>query len=119
RQFALLNILGLSTGLACAILIFVWVSDERSIDKYNAGDGRLYQVLLNSPVSDGHSVSTADHTPGLLASTLIREFPEAEAAVPVVINPWHDKKSVLSFGEKAITAGGPFIGSDFFRLFSF
>ena len=119
RQFALLNILGLSTGLACAILIFVWVSNERNVDKYNVNDGRLYQVLLNSPASDGHSVSTADYTPGLLATTLAKEFPEVEAAVPVVTNPWHDKKSVLSFGEKAITAGGPFIGGDFFRLFSF
>ena len=31
RQFTLLNVLGLSAGLACALLIFLWVNDELSL----------------------------------------------------------------------------------------
>jgi putative ABC transport system permease protein len=119
RQFTLLNLLGLSTGLTCAILIYCWTTDEWKVDKYNANDSRLFQVLLNSPAADGHEIKTADYTPGLLAATLTKEFPEAEAAVPVVLNPWHDKKHVLSTGEKTITAAGPFIGGNFFTIFSF
>ncbi|HXB10144.1 MAG TPA: ABC transporter permease [Puia sp.] len=119
RQFTLLNILGLSTGLACAILIFCWVSDERTVDKYNANDKQLYQIVLNSADADGHTITTADYTPGLLAATLTKEFPEVAAAVPFVPNPWHDKKSVLSTGEKTITANGPFLGANFFDIFSF
>jgi putative ABC transport system permease protein len=118
RQFALLNILGLSTGLTCAILIFIWVRDERSVDRYNAGDSRLYQVLLNSPAGDGNDIATADYTPGLLAATLSSGFPEVDKAVPVVPNPWHDKKYVLSTGEKMITTSGVFIGGNFFDIFS-
>ncbi|HEY4109616.1 ABC transporter permease [Puia sp.] len=119
RQFTLLNLLGLSTGLACTILIYCWVGDELSVDKYNHTDSRLYQVLLNSPSADGHAITTADYTPGYLAATLVKEFPEVEAAVPVVPNPWHDKKGVLTAGEKAITTNALFIGRQFFEIFSF
>jgi len=41
----LINLIGLSTGLACAIFIFLWVSDEISIDKFHEKDANLYQVL--------------------------------------------------------------------------
>jgi putative ABC transport system permease protein len=45
RQFSLLNLLGLSTGLACAILIYLWSTDELHIDKFNEKDDQLFQVL--------------------------------------------------------------------------
>ena len=50
KQFSLLNLLGLSTGLACVLLIYLWVSDELSVDKFNANDSRLYQVMKTSPM---------------------------------------------------------------------
>ncbi|MEJ7679053.1 MAG: hypothetical protein WKG06_14605 [Segetibacter sp.] len=45
KQFSFLNLVGLSTGLACVLIIYLWVSDELSIDKFNKNDSRLYQVL--------------------------------------------------------------------------
>lgn len=45
KQFTFLNVLGLSAGLACALLIFFWANDELSFDKiFNNGD-RLYEVM--------------------------------------------------------------------------
>ena len=38
RQFTILNLIGLSTGLAGALLICFWVSDEVSVDKFNEKD---------------------------------------------------------------------------------
>ena len=49
----LINLIGLSTGLACALLIYLWISDERSFDHYHALDGRLYQVLENRRTAAG------------------------------------------------------------------
>lgn len=118
RQFSLLNILGLSTGLACAILIYIWVTDELTTDKYNRNDSRIAQLLLNSPSSDGHAITTADYTPGYLAATLAKEFPEVQAAAAVVPNPWHDKKGVLRAGDQALTTNAVFITSSFFDIFS-
>jgi putative ABC transport system permease protein len=53
RQFSFLNLLGLSTGLACVLLIYLWVSDELQVDKFNDKDDRLFLVMKNSPNSEG------------------------------------------------------------------
>ncbi len=34
RQFTVLNLLGLSAGLGCSLLIFLWVTDELNVDKF-------------------------------------------------------------------------------------
>jgi hypothetical protein len=51
RQSTLLNLIGLASGLACAFLIYLWVSDERSVDKFNDKDGQLYLVIRPTPES--------------------------------------------------------------------
>ena len=66
RLFTLLNLVGLSTGLACTLLIYLWVNDELHIDKYNEKDGRLYQVMNNMHSDRG--ITTGTNTPGLLAN---------------------------------------------------
>src|SRR5688572_30527819 len=76
RQFTLLNLLGLSTGLACTLLIYLWVVDELGVDKHNAKDAQLFQIMVNQPHEDG--IKTGEHTPGLLADALKAEMPEVE-----------------------------------------
>jgi ABC-type antimicrobial peptide transport system permease subunit len=119
RQFSLLNVLGLSAGLACAILIYCWTRDELDVDRYNRNDSRIVQVLLNSPSSDGHAVTTADYTPGYLAATLMNQFPEVEAASALVPNNWHDRKGVLRYGDRSLATTGVFVTASFFDIFSF
>ena len=46
-----INLIGLSTGLACALLIYLWVNDELSVDKFHKKDEQLYQVLVNISIS--------------------------------------------------------------------
>jgi len=75
RQFSFLNLVGLSTGLACAFLIYLWVNDELSIDKFNKKDSQLYQVMKTSPGSDG-SIQTFESTPAQLAQMMVNEMPE-------------------------------------------
>src|SRR5258708_5832039 len=82
RQSTILNLAGLSTGLACTLLIYLWVSNERGIDKFNANDSRLYLVIKNSPNADG-TVFTSQNTQGLLAESMAKDLPEVEYAVPV------------------------------------
>jgi putative ABC transport system permease protein len=42
-----INLLGLSSGLACALLIHLWIADEMSVDKFHRKGDQLYQVLRN------------------------------------------------------------------------
>src|SRR5688572_31287213 len=71
-----LNLIGLSTGLAGTLLIYLWVNDELNFDKFHEHDHRLYQVLENQ--KSGDKIVTIESTPGLLAEALLEEIPEVE-----------------------------------------
>lgn len=116
RQFTFLNLVGLSTGLACALLIWLWRADELNIDKYNQNDGQLFQVMQNIKQENG--IETTEHTAGLLAKALAAEEPEVEYATTVVPASWFSGKGIISFGDSRIKAGGQFIGKDYFKIFS-
>jgi len=115
RQFTLLNLIGLSTGLACVLLIYLWVTDERSVDRFNENDSRLYQVKKASPNGDG-TVSVWDVTQGLLAQTMAADLPEIERAVAV---RKEGKMGVASVGDKHIKASWQFADRDYFKIFSY
>ena len=114
RQFTLLNLVGLSTGLACTFLIYLWVSDERKVDTFNANDNRLYQVMKTAPNSDG-TIATFPYTQGLLAQSMAKELPEVEYAVAV--RP--QEQGILSIGDKQVKAKSQFVDKDFFNVFSY
>jgi hypothetical protein len=71
HQFAFLNLIGLSTGLACALSIYLWVSDELNVNRFGASSDRVYQVMQSLPEGNG----AIQNTPGLLASALPAEMP--------------------------------------------
>lgn len=116
RQFTFLNLIGLSTGLACTFLIYLWVNDELHVDKYNEKDRQLYQVMVNQHNDDG--IKTGAYTPGLLANALKKEMPEVEYAVTVLPASWFPYKGVISFGDTHIKAGSQYIGRDYFNVFT-
>lgn len=115
RQFTFLNIAGLSTGLACSLLIFFWVKDERNMDHFNKKDERLYQVIKSWIGSDGR-IEATQHTPGVMASSLKSEFPEIEYAIPVVSE---FEKGLIGTEQKMIKAAPRYVGGDFFNVFTY
>ena len=115
KQFTVLNLLGLSTGLACVLLIYLWVTDELQVDKFNATDARLYQVVKTETDGSG-TVVIGKNTQGLLANSLAAELPEVEYAVQMTRRPI---SSILSNGEKHLGVSPQFAGKDFFHVFSY
>jgi ABC-type antimicrobial peptide transport system permease subunit len=116
RLFTLLNLVGLSTGLACALLIFLWIRDEQQINHFNTKDNQLYQVLVNN--DDHGQIATLSQTQGLLAQSLKNEVPGIEYAVSILPASWFQNAGVLSFGDNHLKAGGQFISKDFFNVFT-
>ncbi|MFC4870661.1 ABC transporter permease [Negadavirga shengliensis] len=113
----LINLIGLSTGLACASLIFLWAQDELSIDHFNEKDVRLYQVMQNIPNADG--IRTIESTHGLLAKALAEEMPEVESAISVIPASWFPDTGILSFEETRVKTKGQYVGNGFFQIFSY
>jgi ABC-type antimicrobial peptide transport system permease subunit len=111
-----INLLGLSTGLACTLLIYLWVHDELKVDKFHEKDGRLFQVLGNQPHSGG--IITTDGTASMLAEKLAEEIPEIEYAAVSTPPSWF-KNVALSSENKRIKATAVFVGKDYFNIFSY
>jgi putative ABC transport system permease protein len=110
-----INLIGLSTGLACVILIFLWVNDELRMDQFHAHGDRLYQVLEN--VDQGTGMITRFSTSGPTAEAMAAEMPEVEMAVTSTLQ-W-ERSFVTSTEEKDIAAIGVYADVDFFRMFSY
>ncbi len=109
--------MGLSTGLACSLLIYLWVADELSMDKFHQNDSRLFRVMERQQLDNGIIVN--DKSSGLLAESLAGEMPEIEYATAVQHYSWF-AKFVLSIGEgKSVKATGQFASKDFFQVFSY
>ncbi|MDF2431550.1 MAG: putative transport system permease protein [Mucilaginibacter sp.] len=116
KQFTLLNVVGLSAGIACTLLIYLWVHDELSYDKFFANDNRLYQVMEHRKNSGSQSLT--DESSGLVSDVLKVQEPEVEYAAAVAPPDWF-QKSTLTTGNKSIRARGQYAGKDYFKIFSF
>lgn len=116
RSSFFINLTGMSVGLASVILIYLWVSDELSVDKFHENDASLYQVMHNIPQSGG--IYTYESTPGLLAETMAEELPEVGFAVSVVPPSWFSSKGIISFDKSRFKASAQYIGKNYFDVFT-
>ncbi|HYG21037.1 MAG TPA: ABC transporter permease [Ohtaekwangia sp.] len=111
-----INLVGLSAGLACTLLIHLWVDDELRIDRFHEKADRLLQVMEHQ--QHAADIRVTDSTPGALAETLADEIPEVEYATVVTPTYWFDK-FMLSREEKKIDATGIYASNDYFNVFSY
>jgi putative ABC transport system permease protein len=108
------KLIGLSSGLAAAMLIGLWVRDEVAFDKFNEKDSRLYEVMLHE--KSGDAIATSNSTGGLIGGVLLNTMPEIETAVMTTPASWFQKFSI-SMGSNTGSANGNFVSKDYFRHF--
>ncbi len=114
KAFSFINIFGLTLGMTCSLLIFLWVRDERSIDQFHQNGSSLYGVYES--IYAGGQPETGHWTPGLLAGELKRKIPEIKYASGY----WnYSDERLFSVGDKNITFKGCAADTDFFKLFSY
>ncbi|MGV3558695.1 ABC transporter permease [Larkinella arboricola] len=108
RLLGFINVAGLSLGMACSLLIGLWVWDEFQVDKGLPDGDRLYLVRL----TDG--AYTSDILPGPLAEALKKDVPEVDKATKFTV--WSNDfllRSGNRFGKKV----GLYASADFFDVF--
>lgn len=74
KSYSLINIFGLSLGIACCILIYGYIGYELSYDRYHKNADNIYRIASRSSVS-GQTTELAT-VPGPMGPTMILEFPE-------------------------------------------
>ena len=113
----LINLIGLSTGLACTLFIYLWVNDELHFDKFHKNDKQLFQVMELS--KENNKLVIHEGTQGPLADAMVRDLPEVESAVPVMSLEKEGMKVSLKTPDKSLKSTGLFAGKSFFKMFSF
>jgi len=78
---SVINILGLSIGIAACLLIYLYVHHELSYDAYHSNADRIARVttIVHSQGTDLNLAGSSR----LLAPTLVRDFPEVRSAVRI------------------------------------
>ena len=112
-----INLTGLSTGLAFAFLLYLWVEDEKGIDKFHVNDDRLYQVMEKS--TENGIIRIQDGTQGPLSEAMEKDLPEVENAVTVMSLSKEGMDITIKNGEKSFKSAPLFSGETFFKVFTF
>ncbi|MCJ7680848.1 MAG: ABC transporter permease [Candidatus Aminicenantes bacterium] len=81
KASSFLNITGLALGIAGSLLIFLWVQDEMSFDRFHTKADRIHRVVVSGVVNDTEIAYTLN--PLVLGETLVNDFPEVEKAVRI------------------------------------
>ncbi|MEP6682080.1 MAG: ABC transporter permease, partial [Parafilimonas sp.] len=117
KGFSVINIIGLALGLACSLIIMLWVNDEKSVDAFHANNKYLYQVYERS-YFDG-KIDADYPTQGLLAEELKRVVPEIKYASGLEYASAPGSGNTFEAGKKIAKMNGRFAGEDFFKMFSY
>ncbi len=114
--YASINVVGLAVGIACCLLIALYVQQEWSVDRFHANADRLYR--LNKVVTP-RTGGTERHviTSGPMAPALVDAYPEVEQAVRLL--PWFDTVVMTHGATVLLPEDVVFADSNFFDVFSF
>lgn len=76
KGFSAINIIGLAIGLACFIMIALYVTDELSYDRYNEKADRIYRI--NSDIRFGGTDLNMAVSADPMGATLKKDYPQVE-----------------------------------------
>jgi putative ABC transport system permease protein len=113
KSQSIINTSGLAVGLACSLLILLWVQNEYSTDAFFAGSERLFKVYKSDFYNKTETGSY--EMPGILADELKRSYPDIQYAT----NMGFGETSTFQAGDKVVKMNGNSAGVDFFKMFSY
>ncbi|MDB4918516.1 ABC transporter permease [Mucilaginibacter sp.] len=113
KFFSTINILGLALGMACSVLIILWVQNELSVDSFHKNSDRLYAVIERQYYD--HKIMGQYSVPGVLADEMKKTLPQVEYAVQMAWN----NQNTFQVGTKILKLEGTSASADFFKMFSY
>ncbi|MCE2441385.1 MAG: ABC transporter permease [Candidatus Latescibacteria bacterium] len=113
KLYAFINVFGLAIGLACCILILLYVRHEWQYDAFHENSARIFRVIVRETRPDG-SVGFSTLHPTSLAASLKEEFPGIERASGFIRSRTQVSNQKISFQESF-----GMVEPDFLEMFSF
>lgn len=115
RFYALINLTGISLGIACFILTYLYVQEEFSFDKFHNQSDNIYRVWVHEVYAEDNEEYFEGVVPVVLGTTLKQDLPGIEEVIQIKdLNA-----SYVSSDQKKITIGCNLVGSGFLKAFDF
>ena len=112
-SYSFINVFGLAVGLACFVLITLFIKYEYSYDTHHAKSDRIYRIVRHNPLENYLGSSWFALTPVPMAAALQTDYPEVEAAAYIGRSEGVFSNGDVSFKETGISMEG-----DFFNVFT-
>ncbi len=112
KGYSFINITGLAIGVAACLLLFLWVQDEMSFDRYHEKAKQIYRV--SSQYESEGKVRRSAKTSAPVGPALVSEFPEIEKSVRFSRNGF-----VVSYQNKRFMEEVYFTDPEVFEVFTF
>ncbi|MDX2067988.1 MAG: ABC transporter permease [Haliscomenobacter sp.] len=115
RAFSVVNIMGLSLGMAASLVILNYLNFEKSYDTFHVNAERIYRVPMEI-TEKGGATQTFAFTYPPVATSMMKDFPEIETAVR-----WRGQGGPIKVGEQVYLEPGLlfFVDRSVFDIFSF
>jgi putative ABC transport system permease protein len=119
KTSSFINVAGLSIGIACVLMIVIYIQNELSYDKFHKDADRIFQVTLKGNM--GGQEFWAGNTPPPVGKALVTNFPEIESytrfykARDIVVRYGSGNSAEKFFTEKNIIG----VDSNFLQFFGF
>lgn len=110
---SLINLLGLTIGITCFLLLEMYVQQELSYDQFHSKKDRIYRLILKEDYGDGRIFHNST-VPLRFESMMEENFPEVEEAVQYI-----RRSHLVGRGEGRINEPVGLISEDFFQVFDF
>jgi putative ABC transport system permease protein len=113
KLYTFINICGLAIGLAACLMIYLWVQDELSFDRFHTNAKRIYRVERKFDFRDLHG--QAPNTSGPFGPALVADYPEIENFVRIDMDEYsiRDHKNLFHRQDLAIADNSLFEVFDF------
>jgi putative ABC transport system permease protein len=115
KVFSFINIAGLAVGMACSIMIGLFVVHESGYDRFHQKSDRICRVY--SDIVNNNGSWRGAWTPPPLAEALLHDFPEVGAAAR--FSPWPGEILISVRGKLFVENGIRFADASFFAIFSY
>jgi putative ABC transport system permease protein len=117
KTFSAINILGLSTGIACCLLLSLYIEDEFSYEKHFKDNERIFRMYTTF-IKDGKEESFPRTSPPI-AMDLITDIGEVETATRAVTPPEVDVHLIRYEDNVYHEKSGLLVDSTFFKVFPY
>ena len=115
KGYSFINIAGLTVGMACFILIFLWTYDELNYDTFHTHSNLLYRIILKK--ADDPGDPGVPSTPYILPKILKEEYSEIVEVIRVRTQAY---PSAVRYGDIAFYEQKFFLTDpSFFSMFSY